>query len=87
MSKKFQQPPLPRPSIFMRLLAKCRGGKLVWLEDIKDERYLTIAIEDKYHELTCPVYPRSGVGKVRLLPGGKIHPKSLSSYITQWRYA
>ena len=87
MSKEFQQLTLPRPSIFMRLLAKCRGGKLVWLEDFEDERYLTIAAEDKYHELICPVYPLSGVGKVKLPPGGKIHPKSLSPYITQWRYA
>lgn len=87
MSKEFQQLTLPRPSIFMRLLAKWRGGKLVWLQDSKDEIYLTIAIKDKYGKFICPVYPLSGVGNVVLRPNGKVNPLSQSSYITQWRYA
>ena len=87
MSKEFQYLTLPRPSIYMRLLARWRGGKLVWLEDCEGDRYLTIATEDKYHNLTCPVYPISVVGKVKLLSNGEIHPRSISSYITQWRYA
>lgn len=87
MSKEFQYLTLPRPSIFMRLLARWRGGKLVWLEDCEGERYLTIATESKYHILTCPVYPLTGVGQVVLLPNGRVKPRSQSSYITQWRYA
>lgn len=87
MSKEFQYITLPRPSIYMRLLAKWRGGKLVWLQDHEDEIYLTVATKDKYHRLTCPVLPWGNTGQVRLLPGGKIHSRSKSTYITQWRYA
>lgn len=87
MSNKFQELTLPRPSIFMRLLAKWRKGKLVWLQDFEGEIYLTIATQDKYGNLHCPVYPYSKVGRVILLPRGKISSISYSRYITQWRYA
>ncbi len=87
MSKEFQYLTLPRPPISTRLLAKWRGGKLVWLQDCEARLYLTIATKDKYHQLTCPVLPWGEVGQVVLLPGGKVHSRSKSTYITQWRYA
>lgn len=76
--KKFQYLTLPRPSIFMPLLAKWRrswfGCKIA-----EDKIYLTIATEGNPHHLTCPVLSsgerRTGhVASRRQNPPAKTNP-------------
>jgi hypothetical protein len=70
----------------VKAAAKISGCAAIEVMDLHGNIIRTVACLDQCHSGWAQVFWLSGVGSMRLLNNGVVHPDSESSYLYLWRY-